>query len=211
MELKDLLKMDLQMFAEPEGEDGNDPGEPEKPTDKNEPADKPKDKPEAKYTDEDVDKIINEKFAKWQEKQAEKIAEAEKLAKMNADDREKYRMEQLEKELAEYKQKDTFYSLSKEAGKMLSEHGIQTNDELLQFVVKDDAEGTQSAVNAFVDVFNKAVESQVKEKLSGKAPRVNTNKNNETSRKFSEMTYTERLELKAKSPEEYKRLLKENE
>lgn len=209
MELEDLLKMDLQMFAEPEGGDSNDPGEPEKSTDKNEPADKPKDKLEAKYTDEDVDKIINDKFAKWQEKQAEKIAEAEKLAKMNADDREKYEFEQLQKELAEYKQKDTFYSLSKEAGKMLSEHGIQANDELLQFVVKDDAEGTQSAVNAFVDVFNKAVESQVKEKLSGKAPRVNTNSNQGlTKDKFKQLDYHERVKLRREKPELYEELSK---
>lgn len=57
---------------------------------------------------------------------------------------------------------------------MLAEHGVQANDELLQFVVKSDAEGTQQAVNTFVGLFNKAVEAQVKEKLSGSAPRVNT-------------------------------------
>ena len=129
------------------------------------------------FTKAEMEEIIKQRVAR-EKKAAEKaVQEAEKLAKMNQEEKEKYEFEKLKQELDAYKRKDTFYSLSKEAGKMLSEHGIQANDELLQFVVKDDAEGTQSAVNAFVDVFNKAVESQVKQALSGNAPRVNTGTN----------------------------------
>lgn len=38
---------------------------------------------EKKYSDEDLDRIISEKFAKWQKKKEEEISEAEKLANMN--------------------------------------------------------------------------------------------------------------------------------
>lgn len=178
MDLKELMKMNLQMFAEPDEGEGSNPGEPEDSTDPPKSGDELKDaqetKSKAKYTDDDVDKIINEKFAKWQEKQAEKIAEAEKLAKMNADEKEKYRLEQLEKELEEYKRKDTFYSLSKEASKMLSEQNIHADDELLQLIVKDNAEETQKAVNSFVALINTKVEEGVKKALQGKPPKVNT-------------------------------------
>ena len=40
-------------------------------------------KDEKKYTDADVDKIINKKFAKWKEEAEKAEKEAEKLRKMN--------------------------------------------------------------------------------------------------------------------------------
>ena len=56
---------------------------------------------EKKYSDADLNEIINQKFAKWQEKQdkavADAKAEAEKLAKMNADQKAQYEAEQKDK------------------------------------------------------------------------------------------------------------------
>ena len=43
---------------------------------------------EKKYTDADVDAIIDKKFAKWRADQEAKESEAKKLAKMNADDKQ---------------------------------------------------------------------------------------------------------------------------
>ncbi|WP_256463848.1 DUF4355 domain-containing protein [Vagococcus sp. CY52-2] len=40
---------------------------------------------QAKYTDEDVNAIVDKKFAKWQKDLEAKKQEAEKLAKMNAE------------------------------------------------------------------------------------------------------------------------------
>ena len=37
----------------------------------------------AKYTDADVDEILNKKFAKWQARQEEAVTEAKKLAEMH--------------------------------------------------------------------------------------------------------------------------------
>ena len=44
-------------------------------------------KPAAKYTDEDVDKILNKKFAEWQKNQEKKVSEAERLSKMTAEEK----------------------------------------------------------------------------------------------------------------------------
>lgn len=159
------------------------------------------------YTQEELEEIVKARVAR-EKKAAEKaVEEAEKLAKMNADEKEAYEREQLEKELEEYKRKDQFYSMSREASKMLAEHDIQADDELLQIIVKDDAEGTQTAVNAFVELFNAKVEEGVKKALSGRAPRANVNANQVVTKEdFNKMGYSERVALKQKDENLYNKL-----
>lgn len=84
MEFKDYLR---QIFAEDGGSDGNDdkggnPGADDKGG--NNGKAEPDSKDTKKYSDAEVDEIINKKFAKWQKEQEKKISEAEKLAGMNA-------------------------------------------------------------------------------------------------------------------------------
>ena len=52
------------------------------------------DKPESqlKYTDADVDKLINQKFAEWQKKQEKQTSEAERLGRMTAEEKANARM-----------------------------------------------------------------------------------------------------------------------
>ena len=154
-----------------------------------------------------MEQIIKERVAR-EKKAAEKaVQEAEKLAKMNQEEKERYEFEKLQKELEEYKRKDAYYGLSREASKMLAEHDIQANDDLLQFVVKDDAEGTQTAVNAFVELFNAKVEEGVKKALSGRAPRANVNANQVVTKEdFNKMGYSERVALKQKDENLYNKL-----
>ena len=59
-----------------------------------EPAPQPQD--EKKYTDAEVDAIIDKKFAKWKSEQEAKENEAKKLSKMNADEKQKYQLDQRE-------------------------------------------------------------------------------------------------------------------
>ena len=178
---------------------------------------KEKHQPEKKYSDEDVNNIIDKKFAKWQkdleakDKEKEKaVEEAKRLAQMNAEEKREHERQKLEEELAEYKRKDQYYSLSKEASKMLSEHNIHADDELLSFVVKDDAEATQAAVNTFVTMFNDKVEEGVKQALSGKSPKVHARTEKVISaEEFKNMTYPEKVQLKNDNPEMYNKIIKE--
>ena len=166
--------------------------------------------PEAKYTDEDVNKIVSQKFAKWQREKDEAIEEAKKLEKMNKEQRDEHERQKLEEELAEYKRKDQFYSLSREATNMLHEHGITANDELLGMIVKDTAEDTQTAVNSFVTLFNTKVEEGVKQALSGKSPKVHAkNEKVISAEEFKNMTYPEKVQLKNDNPEMYNKIIKE--
>lgn len=158
----------------------------------------------------EMEKIIKERVKREQKAREKAVEEAEKLAKMNADEKREHERQKLEEELEEYKRKDRFYSLSKEASKMLSEHNIHADDELLSFVVKDDAEATQTAVNSFVTMFNDKVEEGVKQALSGKSPKVHAKTEKVISaEEFKNMTYPEKVQLKADNPEMYNKIIKE--
>ena len=170
---------DLQLFAD-DAATGNDAAaqesaavaEQENPTDKKPvPTATLKDKGEAKYTDADVDELINQKFAEWQKKQQKAVDEAQKLATMNATQKAEYERDQLKQELDELKRQASIAEMSKTARKMLAEDGISVSDELLSMLVTTDAEETKAAVDGFSKAFTEAVESAVKERLKGEPPR----------------------------------------
>lgn len=125
----------------------------------------------AKYTDDDVDDILNRKFAKWQEKQQKAVDEATKLAKMDATQKAKYERDKLQEELNEYKRQAAVAAMMKTARKLLSENNINISDELLSVMVTTDAEETKAAIDSFTTAFHEAVESEVKARLKGETPR----------------------------------------
>lgn len=153
-----------------------------------------------------MEKIIKDRVAREKKATEKAVEEAKRLAKMNEDEKQQYELEQLQKELEEYKRKDSFYGLSKEASKMLSEHDIQADDDLLQFVVKDTAEDTQTAVNSFVALINKKVEEGVKKTLSGNPPRTNVNGSNALTKEkiMQEKDASKRIKLIQENPHLFK-------
>lgn len=129
---------------------------------------------ELKYTDEDVNKLLNKKFAEWQKKKEGEISEAQKLAEMNAQQQAEYQRDKLQKELDELKQKDALAEMSKTARKMLSDSGVSVSDELLSVLVTADAEKTKNAVNSFADLFKTAVKNAVAAELKSPPPTTGT-------------------------------------
>ncbi|MDE0582234.1 DUF4355 domain-containing protein [Planococcus sp. A6] len=170
------LKLNIQFFADEAETKETESQDKETENNADQQQEKENKQEEKLFTQAEVDKIAADR-AKRAEKDKEKaIEEAAKLAKMNADEKKEYEFKKLQDELAELKKKDAFYGLSKEATKMLTEEGIAADDELLAFVVKDTAEDTQTAVNAFVGLVNKKVEEGVKKALAGESPKVTTQK-----------------------------------
>lgn len=185
-------KIDLQMFAEP---GGNEPPANDPPKDEpggTEPPKDGKDEPEKKYTDEDVNKIVKERLAREKathEKAVEEARkEAEKLAKMNADQKKQYEIEKQQEEnkrLLEENEKlkaaAAKVELSKTAADILQKSGYDATPDVLALVVSDDAEKTKGNIDAFV----KAVETQVKKaeqaRATGTTPRSITNNQGEMS------------------------------
>ena len=126
---------------------------------------------QARYTDADVDAIISKKFAKWQEQHEAKVAEAAKLAEMNATQRAEYERDQLQRRLDELEREKSVSGMVAESRRQLSDRGISVPDELVGVLVGETAEGTKRAVDAFADAFEGAVDVAVRARLSGTAPR----------------------------------------
>ena len=138
-------------------------------------------KAEAKYTDADVDAIINKKFASWQEKQDKAIAEAvakveeaNRLAQMNDKEKADHERKQMEDELATLKAEKAHNTMMSTARNMLKADGLTIPDEIVSVLVTDTAEGTSEAVKAFSGMFQKAVDEAVKAKLAGSEPKRGT-------------------------------------
>lgn len=161
--------INLQHFAEETNPQGGDPAN-------TEPNSKGGDGKtgEPKYTDEDVNRLLNKKFAEWQKKKEAEISEAQKLAEMNEQEKAEHQRDQLQKELDELKQKDALAEMSKTARKMLSDSGVSISEELLSVLVTADAEETKKAVNSFADLFKTAVKNAVSETLKSPAPTTST-------------------------------------
>lgn len=124
-----------------------------------------------KYSEDDVDKIIDKKFAEWQKKQEKKESEAERLGKMTAEEKANERIKALEDKLAAAERKEARSAMAKEARAILHAANINVNDELLANLVSDNAESTQAAVKSFITLFNSAVEKAVKEAYKGETPK----------------------------------------
>lgn len=167
--------LDLQLFAE----DASAAGTQTDTAGKNDgaAADQPKATENAKATDEkkysdaDLDRIINKKFAAWQEKKQKEVEEAEKLAKMSEQEKAKYERDEVKKELEALKKEKALAEMSKTARKLLSEKNITVPDELLSMMVTTDATETKTAIDSFAKLFTDAVESAVKERLKGEPPK----------------------------------------
>ena len=169
MDKKNLF--DLQLFADDDADSA--PGTAEKADDKGAAADtgKESEKSVAKYTDEDLDRIIDQKFAAWKKQEEKKVSEAERLSKMSAEEKANERIRQLEERLAAADKEKAVAAMAKQARAMLHDKGITVGDELLANLIADDAETTKASVESFISLFDAAVENRVKERLKGESPK----------------------------------------
>lgn len=157
----------LQLFADetpPEGADD----------DAVQDDDKDDDKPEVKYTDEDVQKFIDKALAKDRKKQEKELDEAQKLAKMTAEEKEAHRIKQLEDELAEMKAANAKNEMSKVARGLFEEANVNVSDAIIRTLITEDAEDTKEVVQSFIDQYKKDVSKAVKEALKGETPKKGT-------------------------------------
>lgn len=177
--MKKLLN--LQLFADEPAADQQPAEEPA--------ADQQPDKqPEAKYTDADLDRILDQKFAEWSKKKDKAVDEARtkereaaKLERMNAQQKAEYERDQLKKELDSYKKKDALAEMMKTSRKMLADKNINVSDDLLSTMVTTDAEETKAAIDSFAKLFEEAVDGRVKERLRGETPRAGSGTGNPVS------------------------------
>lgn len=166
-----------------------------------EPTPQPQD--EKKYTDADVDAIIDKKFAKWKSEQEAKENEAKKLAKMNADEKQKYQLDQREQELANREQVLARKELTAEAKAMLSERGLPV--ELVGVVDLSNAEAVTESVASIQKTWEDAVQKGVSDRMKGSAPIKTAPQQSTglTKAQFYRMSHAEKAALKQSNPELY--------
>ena len=125
---------------------------------------------EKKYSDADLDKIIENKFAKWQKQQAKAVDEAKKLANMTAQEKVEHERDKLQAELDALKKANAVAEMEKTARGILQNDGVNIPDVIISALVADDAESTSNNVKAFSKAFKAAVQAEVKSQLSHKSP-----------------------------------------
>ncbi|MDU7032432.1 MAG: DUF4355 domain-containing protein [Finegoldia magna] len=189
--MEDIRKipLNLQLFADEEAETEVDQTnvDAEKETEKT-------------FTQDEVNKIVQDRLAKEKAKNEKAQEEAKKLAKMNAEQKNQYMVEQLQKELEEYKTKEAKNDMIKEANSMLKETDINLPDEVVAMLIGDNAEDTKICVDSFSKAFKTAVERAVNEKLKGKTPK---------QKSVAGLTREDILSVKDR--QERQRLIEENE
>ena len=129
------------------------------------------------FTQDDVNRIIQDRLAKerqkWEKefeaKLTEAKTEAEKLAKMNAEQKAEYERKKREEELAKREAEITRRELRATALETLAEKGLPK--QLADILVYTDAEACQKSIENVEKVFREAVEAAVNERLKGEPPK----------------------------------------
>lgn len=179
--MKNNLFMMLQLFADSDpagevetgGENHTEPQANDKPAKET--------KPELKYTDADIDRIINGKFAEWQKRKDEELQEAQKTAQMTAEQKQQHDMEKLQKENEELRREQEKIKLGRTAAGVLAEHKIEATQDILDFVVGADEADTSDRVDKFVKIVEAQLKKAEVERATGKTPKVVTNTGNALS------------------------------
>ena len=163
-------------------------------------------KHERTFTRAEIGKMLSAERSKWEAEQEAKENEAKKLAKMNADEKQKYQLDQREQELANREKAIARKELTAEAKAMLSERDLPV--ELVNLVDLTSAETVSQSVAVLQKSWEQAVQKGVQEKLKGKAPinHAPTVNDELTVEEFRAMGYKSRNELFLKNPELYKKL-----
>ena len=195
------------------------------------------DAPEVKtYTEEEVEKMIQSMTdkrvtealkkakGKWQteyeDNLAKEKAEAERLAKLSAEERQKEELAKIQQaidiERAEFeRQREQFNRerLMLDTVKKLSADGMPT--EFAEFLVGKNEDSTASNLNAFKELWNTslqtAIEKHVEKRLKGTKPKATNDTTNEgrmmTKKEFANMPAKERMQMMKENPELVKQIL----
>jgi hypothetical protein len=162
---KPFLPMRLQFFAEltdpPEG--GTDSADTQKPDDDK--TDPPE--PAKKYTDAEVDKIINQKRARWEAEAEQKRTEAEKLKKMDEDEKSQYELEKAQQEAQKAQNELAQYQLQGTARQLLEEAKVPATAADIELITAADAETTKANVTQLIDFANRVREEIKADLLKG--------------------------------------------
>lgn len=115
-----------------------------------------------------VNTAVTKAQEKWQALVDDKLSEAEKLAKMTKEEKAQYMQQKREKELTDREAAITRKELMAEAKNTLASDGLP--QELAEVLNYSDADTCKKSMEKVKEVFQRAVETAVEEKLKGGKP-----------------------------------------
>ena len=160
-------------------------------------------KQEKTFTQEELDKILNKKFAQWQKKTEEAKAEAERKAKLT----EAEKLAEERKEFEAMKKQFEYEKRVNSTSKVLASNNLPV--EFADFLVGENEEVTSQRVDLFKDAFNNALEKAITERLRGTTPKVSTSSVTQVTKEdFQKMNMIQRQRLFNENRELYNELTK---
>ena len=157
------------------------------------------------FTQEELDKIIQDRLDRAMKKAEEKRIETEQLAKLSERDRSKRELEIKEKELES--ERKLFYRerLELQTSKELDKLGLPIS--FTTYVMGDNAEETQVRLTEFAKLWETELQARRIESMKGKTPEIGTSKGM-TKEQFDKLSYEEQREVYNKNLELYRELAK---
>lgn len=126
------------------------------------------------FTQEELDDIVqkrlNREKGKWQKEIEDATKEAERLAKLSAEEREKELSSKRDEELAKTKAELQRVYLEQDTVERLNDEGLPIS--FKSFLMQEDADQTNSNIITFKTEFDKAVQAEVEKRLVGKTPKI---------------------------------------
>ena len=128
---------------------------------------------EKTFTQDELNKILADRLnsaqKRWEKKAADEKAEAERVAKMSAEEKAKHEQEKREREFAEREAELSRKERTATARDLLAEKGAPAA--LIGAVDVSSDEAVTTSVEAVVKAFNEAVSAEVAKKLAGAPPK----------------------------------------
>ncbi len=121
--------------------------------------------------DKKIAKALETARTKWEKEAEEKRTEAEKLAKMNAEEKHKYELEKLAKERDEAISRLNAYELKEQAIKIANEKELPIS--LLSVIdyTKENAESIKTKIEEIEVVYKQAIQSGINDRMKEKTPK----------------------------------------
>ena len=151
------------------------------------------------------DKRVTQALKKQEQKNNEKLREAQKLAKMSEDEKYQFELEQRERAIEEKEKQLALSENRNVASKILADKGLSL--ELVDFVVAEDAESMNEAINKLDKAFKRSVKAEVEKRLGGSSPKkTEVEPTTLTKEQFAKLSLAELQRLKNEDPEVYNSL-----
>lgn len=201
-----LVELPIQFFASEVDGNENSPEQAEQVEQAKDDDTKTAEKDEKLLSQSEVNEIVQNRVNRILAEKEKEVAEAKKLAKMNAAETAEYERKKLADENESLKLRLQRVELAKETRNMLTGAGIKVNDKLVDSLTGNDAESTKEFVEQYIGLFKESVEDAVKTQLSGNVPTKKVTQPTATKLNVDTMTYDEIAALKEKNPDLFKSL-----